>query len=255
MESFLEKNPYFDEEGNIVNFNEKRLKFWLETVPSDLRRLEYELYKRNRWLINADIYQLENQKKHGRFIVTPGFTDDLNDASMEEFRSSFLKDRERKDRFSEIIESVKRDLPMLLEKNTDVIPQDKIKLIALSGSSFLGPRRPGERLVDTDLNFLIDQEDDSLNFDILPDGDDCSESIPYHLFGTGYSDKTRGEGRQLHWLLYPHFPIHNMLSDEELKAIINQLIISTEERKDEILESIEDLDAILKEKSQGSIIE
>lgn len=255
MESFLEKNPYLDEEGNIINFNEKRLKFWLETVPSDLRRLEYEFYKRNRQLINADIYRLENQKKHGRFIVAPGFTDDLNDASMEEFRGSFLKEGERKERFSEIIESVQRDLPMLLEKNIDVIVQDKIKLIALGGSSFLGPRKPGEKLADIDLNFLIDQENDSLNFDILPDGDDRSKSIPYHLFGTGYTDKTRGEGRQLHWLLYPHFPIRNMLSDEELRVIIEQLVISTEERKDEILESIENLDAILKERSQESIIE
>lgn len=255
MESSPEEKPYLDTEGNEINFDEKRLKFWLETVPSDLRRLGYEFYKRNRQLINANLYRFENQKEHGRFTVVPGFTDDLNDEAWEEFRNSFLKGEERKERFSEIVESAQRDLPMLLEKNADVIPEDKIKLIALGGSSFLGPRKSGEKLSDIDLNFLIDQEDDTLNFDVFLDAEAPPEILPYHLFGTGYSDEARGKGRQLHWLLYPHFPISSKLSNEELKGIIEQLIVSTEQRKDKILESIKNLDAILKEKSQERIIE
>lgn len=255
MESSQEKNPYLDREGNEIDFDKKRLKFWLETVPSDLRRLEYEFYKRNRQFINADLYRFENKEEHGRFTIVPGFTDDLNDEALEEFRNSFLKGEERKERFSEIVESTQRDLPMLLEKNADVIPEDKIRLIALGGSSFLGPRKSGKKLSDIDINFLIDQEDDRLNFDVLPDAEAPPEAIPYHIFGTGYSDEARGKGRQLHWLLYPHFPIDNKISDEELKDIIEQLIISTEQRKDKILESIKNLDVILKEKSRDSIIE
>ncbi len=242
-------------EGKMVDFSKKRLQFWLETVPPDLRRLEYELYKRNRKLISADLYKLEHKKKYGRFTFMPGFTEDLEQNAWENFRDSFLKGGDRKERFSEIVNMAQRDLPMILEKYSTIIPKDKVKLIALGGSSFYGPRRTNERLSDVDLNFLIDEETDSLNFNVWPDSGSFSKETPYHLFGTGYGDKARGSGRELHWLLYPHFPIRNSFSDKELKSIIENLVLATEKRKEDLLESIKKLDNLLKEKSQDDTIE
>jgi len=249
-----EKAPYSDAENNSLDFDKKRFQFWLETVPSDVRRLEYEIYKKNRERINAEIYRSKNTKRYGPFMLLPAFTKELSYEAWENFQKSFLKGEERKRRFSEILESAKIDLPALLEKYADVIPADKIKLIALSGSSIIGPRKEKEFLSDIDLDFLLDQEDGELNFDILPD-EKKKEEIPYHLFGTGYGDAARGKGRDVHWLLYPHFPIQNSLSDQELKSIIERLVITTKQRKDEILETIENMKRILGKKSNEEIIE
>jgi hypothetical protein len=245
--------PYLDVEGNPIEFGKKRLQFWLETVPSDLRRLEYELYKRNRKLINANLYKSEHKKKYGRFTVMPAFTEELDYNAWERFQESFLKGEGRKDRLSKILESAKGDIPHLLEEHVKVIPANETKLIALAGSSILGPRRENELLSDVDLNFLLDREDGKENFDILPTEE--SEKIPYHLFGTGYGDNARGQRRDIHWLLYPHFPIENSLPDTELHSIIERLVVSTEKRKDEIFGSIEKMDKILEEKSQDEIVD
>jgi hypothetical protein len=253
MKPSRETMPYLNTEGNPIDFNKKRLEFWLETIPPDLRRLEYELYKRNRRLINANVYKLGHKQQHGRFTLMPAFGEELDYNAWEKFQDSFLKGDERKERFSEILESAKRDVPSLVQEHAETIPENKIKLVALGGSSFIGPRREGEFLSDIDLNFLLDQENNKYNFDILPTGKD-KEKTPYHLFGTGYGDEARGEKRELHWLLYPHFPIQNSLPDDELRSIIERLVESTEERKDGIIESIEKTDKLLKEKSEDEII-
>lgn len=252
MDFSPEKGGYFNRKGEEIDFNEKRLQFWLENIPSDIKRLEHNLWKGQRELLHSNLYSFDNQKKVGRFTQIPGFTDDAREASWENFQDSFLWGEERKKRFVEIVEQARIDLPELLERHSRIIPADKIKLIALSGSSLYGPRQEGERLSDIDLNFLIDEETDKLNFQVLPDVRK-SEEIPYHLFGTGYSDEARDQ-RQIHWLLYPHFPIKNNLKEAELNTIISNLISATETRKPEIIEYINGIEHQLKERSQKQIL-
>ena len=83
---------------------------------------------------------------------------------------------------------------------------------------------------------------------------DFSEKrLQYHLFGTGYSDEARGP-RQLHWLLYPHFPIENNLSEEEIATITSDLLAATETRKPKILEYMQGLEGRLKERGEAQIL-
>lgn len=249
-----ERIPYLDSEGEVIDFEKKRLQFWLETVPPEIRRWEYDLWKRHRKLHHARLYRFRHLQKHGRFTTFPDFTDDLDEQSWEKFGESFLKGEERKERFSEIINLTKQNLPQLLRENRTFIPKSKVRLIALTGSSFYGPRREGEYLSDIDLDFLIDEKSNKLNFEIMPEVSSEPNKIPYHLVGTGLSDNARGERNEIHWLLYPHFPISNSLSDERLKDIISNLVSATHERKDKIMSSIKNLDVQLKEISEPSII-
>jgi hypothetical protein len=208
--------------------------------------------KAQRELFHANLYRFDKKRKAGRFTIYPGFTDDIREASWEDFQESFLWGEERKNRFSEIVERTRADLPGLLEKHSEIIPKDKIKLIALGGSSLYGPRKPSERLSDVDLYFLIDEKSNKLNFQVLPDIHK-SEEIPYHLFGTGFGDEARGP-RQMHWILYPHFPIENHLSNEELKSIIEDLLDATELRQPEITEYMNRLERRISEKVEPEII-
>jgi hypothetical protein len=251
MDFSPEKGGYINKKGQEIDFNEKRFQFWLESIPPDIRRLEHDLLKGQRELLHSNLYRFDNRRKVGRFTVIPGFTEDVREAFWEDFQASFLWGEERKKRFSEIIEKARVDLPELLEKHSKIIPRDKIKLIALGGSSLYGPRQEKQRLSDVDLNFLIDERTDKLNFQVLPDIHKPDET-PYHLFGTGYGDEARGP-RQLHWLLYPHYPLENNLGEEEIATITSDLLASTETRKPKILEYMQGLEGRLKEKSEAQI--
>ena len=167
------------------------------------------------------------------------------------FKIVFFGARSERNVLPQIINQARADLPELIEKYSGIIPKDKIKLIALGGSSLYGPRQEGERLSDVDLNFLIDEKTDKLNFQVLPDIHK-PEEIPYHLFGTGYGDKARGN-RRVHWMLYPHYPLENNLSQDELEKIIGNLLTSTEKRKPEILEYMESINHRLKERGEAEI--
>ncbi len=70
---------------------------------------------------------------------------------------------------------------------------------------------------------------------------------------TGFGDEARGK-RLIHWLLYPHFPIENNLSDQEIKSIMANLLESTEARKDKIFEYMNGLEGRIKEKDEAQII-
>lgn len=47
-----EAHFYRNPEGEFIDFSKKRLQFWLETVPKDIRRIEYELWQLRREFIN-----------------------------------------------------------------------------------------------------------------------------------------------------------------------------------------------------------
>jgi len=38
-----EKGGYFNKKGEEIDFSEKRLQFWLENIPPDVRRLQHDL--------------------------------------------------------------------------------------------------------------------------------------------------------------------------------------------------------------------
>jgi hypothetical protein len=252
MDFSPERGGYLNKKGEEIDFSKKRFQFWLETIPPDIRRLEHDLLKGQRELLHSNLYRFDNRRKVGRFTLIPGFTDDLREASWENFQDSFLWGEDRKKRFAEIIEQTQADLPKLLEKHSRIIPRNKIKLIALAGSSLYGPRREGERLSDVDLNFLIDEKTAKLNFQDLPDIHK-PEDVPYHLFGTGYGDEARGP-RQIHWMLYPHFPIENNLSEEETNTIMSNLLAATEARKPKILDYMHGLESRPKERGEAQIL-
>ena len=252
MKSSFERGGYLNKEGEEIDFSEKRFQFWLENIPPDLRRLEHDLLKGQRELLHSTLYRHDNTRKIGRFTVLPAFTDESRETSWENFQDSFLWGEDRKKRFMEIIEQARIDLPALIKRYSKIIPHNKIKLIALGGSSIYGPRQEGQRLSDIDLNFLIDEKSDKLNFQVLPDIHK-TEEIPCHLFGTGYGDRARGN-RQIHWLLYPHFPLENNLSEDELKKITSNLLTATEARKPKILEYMDSINRRLEERGEAEIL-
>ena len=153
----LETNPYVNAEGEAVDFEKKRLAFWLETVPKEIRRLEYDLWKAYRRFHHVRKYQFDNERKIGRSTLVPPVTDELDKQLWEEFSGSFLKGEERSHRFSEIMAKVQQDIPKVLNKVSNDT-REKIKLIALTGSSAYGPRREGEQLSDIDIHCLLDEE-------------------------------------------------------------------------------------------------
>lgn len=46
--------PYLNKKQTPVNFERKRFEFWLENVPSDIRRWEYDLWKCYKVLAQID---------------------------------------------------------------------------------------------------------------------------------------------------------------------------------------------------------
>ncbi|KKT28171.1 MAG: hypothetical protein A3G02_00295 [Candidatus Yanofskybacteria bacterium RIFCSPLOWO2_12_FULL_44_13b] len=245
----IEKEAYHGNKDKIVDFERKRFKFWLETVPKDIRHLEYELWRCWRRLHHLKSYQFENHIKIGRHNVIPPFTSDIDKQTWELFRSSFLKGKERHDRLQYIINQSINDFPKIFSG----IPSEtleKIVLVALTGSSVYGPRRKGEILSDVDIHFLIDGKDASLNFEKMPGQFD---DIPYHIIGTGKSDAARGSRGQIHWLLYPHIPLENKLSHDRLIEIIDLLIEDTRKRQPEIQKYIKSLEVKIKDLSEGVI--
>src|SRR3989304_6471387 len=131
----MEKRPYLDKQGNEVDFEAKRLKFWLETVPEDVRRLEYGLWRRKRLLFHSNLFRFDHKRNAGRFTTKPPYTHEQEHIDWQEFSNSFLMGQERRERFQEIIQEVERDLPEIIDRYIGSVPNDKILLVALSGSS------------------------------------------------------------------------------------------------------------------------
>jgi hypothetical protein len=249
-----EKIPYSNSKENSIDFEKKRFEFWLETVPADIRRLEFDLFVRQRKLFHADIYRIDKREKNGRFTILPEFTKDIDKSAWEAYKESFLRYPEGIDRLEKILKKIRDDIPRIINKHFDKIPVEKLRIIALGGSGFYGPRRAGEFLSDIDLNFLIDEKKSQFNFEQFPDAN-SSDEFQYHIRATGKTDEARGKNYDIHWLLYPHFPIKNEISNEDLKKIIQELVEDTRKRKPELLNKIDVLDNLLKEKAEPLIIE
>ncbi len=229
----------------------KRLRTWLETVPPEIRRLEYDFYKARRHFLHARKNDFENKQRVGKFTRYPAFTKEQQDDDWEMFQESFLRGGERKERFSEIIKMVKKDLPELLLSIPSEV-KEKIQLIALTGSSIVGPRKSGQFLSDFDINFLIKNAGAEENFEVFPPVKESG--VPYHLRGTGYADESRGKDYNIHWLLLPYFPIESSIPKEELKTITQNLVGSTLQRLDDIRLFITNMEKNLESKRESRII-
>lgn len=250
----MKEKPYLDNEGVEVDFEAKRLKFWLETVPEDIRRLEYELWRRKRILHHANLFRFRHKEKFGRFTIKPPYTETQEKIDWEEFARSFLMGNERKERFQEIVQTVEQDIPRFLELYKDQIPLDRVLLIALSGSSVYGPRRRDEYLSDLDIGFLLDSPQSELNFEIKHERAIADLGKPYQLLGTGYTDAARGD-LDIHWLIHPHYPLQNTIDDSRLKALISGIVGETRNRHAELEEEIADLEGAIQARRQEEIID
>lgn len=246
--------PYIDKKGKEVDFESKRLKFWLETVPSDVRRVEYALWKRYRIFHHLNLYQFEQKRDIGRFAFRPPYTSEQEEIDWKDFSHSFLIGEDRKKRFNEIIYQTEMDLPKIFEAFGDRFPKEHIDIVALTGSTAYGPRKPEARFSDTDLRFLFDVPNDSMNVEVMPDLALKELGTPYHLIGTGTTDAARGPHADIHWLLYPHYPLQNRLDDARLKEIIARLVNETRSNSDILKSRIAELEKLISKKREGLII-
>ncbi|MEI7890866.1 MAG: hypothetical protein WCI36_02760 [bacterium] len=230
---------YVDSHGESVDFEKKRFKFWLENVPKKIRRMEYELSVLYRRLLNANLYKFDNKEKHGRFLVLPAFNEEAEKLMWDQFVGSFLRGKDRIIAFDSIANKVRENISVIMSEADMSIVDEKIKIIAIGGSSFYGPRKLGERLSDIDIHILLDDDTDFSNFEIFPKTKESEIINPYHIIGTGKTDQSRGKNRQIHWLLYPHFPVLNKMNSDELSSVIADLSNSTIKREGEIINTID----------------
>jgi len=245
---------YLDKQGEVIDLESKRLKFWLETVPPDIRRIEYDLWKRYRLLHHLDFYQHAHKRAAGRFLVTPEYPKEQEEIDWKKFSQSFLMGKNRKERIQEIIHETKTDLPKIFEYYGDKIQKPRIDIIALSGSFAYGPRKKGSSFSDIDLRFLLHTPDSSLNIEMMPDTAIQEIGTPYHIIGTGTTDVARGSNSDIHWLLYPHYPIVNRVNDGKLKEIIVRLVQETQGKMGVLQQRLETLNDIIEERRKGIII-
>lgn len=234
--------PYENKDGEEIDFFEKRMEFWVETVPSEIRRYEYELWKRYRKIHQISYFKHLNREKIGRFISEPEYDQNKENEDWDDFKNSFLIGDERKNRFQEVVQlanSFSKEFIASRSAKTKKDFESEVLLSAITGSSFYGPRKKGEFLSDIDINYLLDDNTSASNFEVLPH---INDSPPVHITGNGYTDEGKSTREQIHWLLYPHYPIKNKISNEKLKFIIENLVQSTTDRKDKINNELADLD-------------
>lgn len=216
----------------------KRFKFWLETVPEDVRRLEYGLWKRRRKLLHANLFHFQKQQEI-KSRATPIYTREQERIDWQTFADSFLFGEERSTRFREAITTARKDIPKIRSLYIGDIPEERILAVALWGSSVYGPRKADAPLSDIDVAFLLDGNS---TYDIKPEKAMADLGKPYHVLATGTKDEFRGD-LDFHWLLLPHYLLHTKLSPEELKRMITSLVSETMLRKDDLARISQTLDS------------
>lgn len=242
--------PYRSIKGENIDFERKRFRFWLETVPIDIRKMEYDLWREYRTLFQINKFQWENAQGAGRHRVIPSYPPGQKEIDWHTFSLSFLFGEDRKDRFREIIQEVKSDLPKIFYTFKEIVEQD-IDIAALSGSSVYGPRKVGEFLSDIDVCFLHNSKDKIKTLEIMADKSLKVLGKPYHLLTTGAEDETRGTHADIHWLLYPHVPLFNRLEDDKLKEIIKNLVDETHARMDQLDFKLHELRDTIDKQKEG----
>ncbi len=247
-------NSYLDKKLREIDFESQRFKFWMETVPADLRRLEYDLWKKYRILHHINLYQHGHKQRIGRFETKPPYTPEQEKVDWKAFSHTFLVGGDRKKRFQDIVSQTESDLSHILDVYSERIQDDHADIVALTGSAVYGPRELGAKFSDIDLRFLFDVPTDELNVEIFPEEAFKQLGKPYHILGTGTADVSRGQYSDIHWLLLPHYPIRNRLSDTRVKELIADLVKATKVRIDELKTRLKFLDKIITERRKGLVI-
>lgn len=244
---------YLDKNDQPIDFEKKRFQFWLDKVPHEIRRWEFDLWKRYKILNQIGYREHIHLKKYGRAKPFPGYTTEMQQKGWKEFKDSFLLGEERKERLQELIHDAEHDWSDLLLKNGISISKEEIGLVALEGSGFRGPRKADTKFSDVDIKILLRRDDGSRNFEIMPSVNDTSNKHFYHVIGCGLTDSARFFRDDMHWLLYPHYPIFNTLSAEEVSTVIKDLVDSTYLRKEEIEARINSLDQQIENKREETM--
>ncbi len=250
-------NSYLNQEGEPVDFEEKRFQFWFETVPKDLRRVEYDLWKKYRTLLHIRKYQAEHSTRHGRFRVVPEYTNEQEKIDWKEFANTFLTGESRKSRFREIVQNTQKDIPDILDMCKHVVPVERISLVAITGSCVFGPRAKDASLSDVDVRLLIN--DPTYVPKLGLSGNEINLALrkfgtPYHVVDTGISDASRGSFSDVHWLLQPHYPIRNMLEPAQLRAVLSSLVTETQSKIDVLRERVLELNQQIENYRQGGAL-
>jgi hypothetical protein len=245
--------PYLDKEGREIDWESQRLRYWMETVPKEVRRLEYDLWKKYKQVFLINVRMRQNVQQIGRFKFFPSYEPGDTEADWKEFQDSFLHGRERKDRFAEILEHAhakSAEFARQMEESSPISSPSDVLLTALTSSAVYGPRKKGTFLSDIDVNFLLKDPTDELNFEVMPrEKDDPA----YHLVGTGYTDASRLDREQIHWLLYPHYPIENHVPDNQLREVVAAMADSTLRRRPEIEEEMSRIDQDIEDMKKGGV--
>lgn len=243
--------PYLNKNQIPVNFERKRFEFWLENIPADIRRWEYDLWKCHKVLAQIGYRDFIHQRGRGRTILIPGYTREIQEKDWQDFRETFLLGHERIGRFREIVSQVGSDWEKMLEENQIEIMKEDVGIVALEGSGFYGPRKADTQFSDIDIKILLKVKDGLRNFEIMPSIRNTDRPF-YHVIGTGITDEARFQREQIHWLLYPHFPIYNSLGMDELRNLVRNLVTSTLARKDDLEKEILRLRELIEKRREDS---
>ncbi|MDD5437953.1 MAG: hypothetical protein PHC70_02295 [Patescibacteria group bacterium] len=251
--SFEGHQPYLNKEGYPVDFEKKRFEFWTQKVPYQIRRWEYDLWRCYKTLSMIDYRDYTHLNDRGRPVPVPGYSDDIKEKDWQEFRDSFLTGENRKKRFLELISQIKSDWNNVLHVNEIEIPENEIGIVALEGSGFYGPRKSEAFMSDIDIKILLDRSDNGTNFEIMPSIKNLGKPF-YHVIGTGNTDGARFHREEIHWLLYPHFPVVNKYSIEQLDAIIEAIVKDTFARQSQIEQKIAALKTVIEKRKEDIIL-
>lgn len=219
---------------------ESGIDFWLANVPKKLRRLEYEVWKREKKLVQARYYRFSKQRELApKLGLMQPFNESAEEKAWENFTESFVAIPERKSELKNIVRECLHDLPSLKRKVKTRLPKDiGIDLIALTGSSVYGPRKKDSELFDRDINFLLNVGGSTHNLNIMP-----SNTEPHYQFiATGFEDDGRLKNHLFHWLLEPLLILESKISEQTLKDMVSKLVRQTLKRKGEINKEIENLE-------------
>ena len=242
-----------DRKETETGLNSKRFKFWLENIPADLRRIEYDLWERYRILHHAKFYQFKNKRQAGRFSTVPGYPLELQEKDWQEFAESFLTGEERKNRFQDVVVTTQKNLDKII--GLAGLSKDGTLLIALTGSTVYGPRQSGEKFSDIDIGILLKHRPGGKKLNILPEQSQDDTDQPFHISVCGDTDESRTTGSDIHWLLYPFYSIESSISPDELQKTIDQLVAQTLGRLPALEKKVALLDKELEETRKGGALD
>ena len=268
-----------NQENHLVQVERERdpldaLREWYKVVPEELRRVEYEYFKYFRTQKMVQKYDRDHKETHGRFIKIPEYTKESEAEDWNNFRESFLQQKERKQKLLEIISACKADIPMLQDKIKkdllDILTASKVKKEAyqldvpqafiLGGSTVIGPRDTGKDPT-SDIDIYLVMKDESFAnepyfcghqiFDISQSG----SGIKYQLIFIGENLKNFPSFMPIHILVQPHIVLSSNYSDAESAVMKKNIIDETVKNLPQIKEKLSVAQEELEKRKHGRILE